>query len=188
MADPVVTDPPAETLVARAQAGDAAAFEALAARFDGFIRAQARRAWRPGLDVDDLAQEGWLGFLRAVRAFRPDGGAFAAFAARAVQRAVAAAAGTPVAPAVSPEAIEGSGAAPAWHGGLPDPAWFTAVEWLDWLADRMATRLTPEERLALLATLHGIATSDIARHLLRSDGVVENLVVRARRKLRRERV
>jgi RNA polymerase sigma factor (sigma-70 family) len=42
---------------------------------EGFIRQRANKYAKNGVDVEDLFQEGCIGFLKALRSWRPDGGA-----------------------------------------------------------------------------------------------------------------
>ena len=65
-----------ETLIRLAQAGDAAAKEALVQENAGLIWAVARRFQGRGTELDDLYQLGCLGFLKAVEGF------YAAFGTR----------------------------------------------------------------------------------------------------------
>ena len=58
-----------EELIARAQAGDNAAMEALVEENSGLIWAVARRYLGRGTESDDLYQLGCLGFLKAVEGF-----------------------------------------------------------------------------------------------------------------------
>ena len=59
-----------------AQHGDEAAMTALIADFLPFIRSKAAAAaGQSELEAEDLAQEGLIGLLSAVRSFAPDGGA-----------------------------------------------------------------------------------------------------------------
>ncbi len=58
-----------------------------------------------------------------------------------------------------------------------------AVWLLDGMAERVSTQLSDEERLALLATMHGLTYSDVAEHLLRSEQVVGRMVRRVHRTL-----
>ena len=58
-----------ETLIRLAQAGDAAAKEALVQENAGLIWAVARRFQGRGTELDDLYQLGCLGFLKAVEGF-----------------------------------------------------------------------------------------------------------------------
>lgn len=63
-----------EDLIARSQAGDAAATETLVKENSGLIWAVARRFVGRGTELDDLYQLGCLGFLKAVEGFDLDYG------------------------------------------------------------------------------------------------------------------
>lgn len=74
-------------LLRRAKQGDRHAQEAILWRYRPLIEARARTFARPGVDRDDLVQEGVLSVLRAIRRFdesRANG--FAAFAEVCVRR------------------------------------------------------------------------------------------------------
>ena len=58
-----------EELIARSQAGDGSATEALVHENSGLIWAVVRRYYGRGVESDDLYQLGCLGFLKAVRGF-----------------------------------------------------------------------------------------------------------------------
>ena len=63
-----------EELIARIQAGDREAAEALVEENAGLIWAVARRFQGRGTELEDLYQLGCLGFLKAVEGFNPDFG------------------------------------------------------------------------------------------------------------------
>ncbi|MCC7434036.1 MAG: sigma-70 family RNA polymerase sigma factor [Methanoregulaceae archaeon] len=74
-------------LLRQAKQGDRHAQEAIVRRYRPLIEARARTFARPGVDRDDLVQEGVLSVLRAIRRFdenRANG--FAAFAEVCVRR------------------------------------------------------------------------------------------------------
>ena len=78
-----------EDLVARYQAGDAAALDVLLHRYRRFARAKARGYFLVGADADDIEQEGMIGLYKAVRDYRPDREAgFPAFAELCITRQV----------------------------------------------------------------------------------------------------
>jgi RNA polymerase sporulation-specific sigma factor len=60
-----------EALAARALGGDPDALMALLTRYRWMLRSLARRYFLPGGDVEGLIQEASLGFVRAVRDYRP---------------------------------------------------------------------------------------------------------------------
>jgi len=76
-------------LVARAQAGEAAAREQLIERLLPLVSSLARRFRTEGLDQTDLIQEGIVGLLRALERYDPDRGVpFAAFATWWIRQAL----------------------------------------------------------------------------------------------------
>ena len=179
-----------EMLVAAAQSGDRTAWEVLVVQFTPRIRWRARRFFLRGLDRDDVVQEGFIGFVNAVRTFRGGRQGFAAYADICVTRAIARAirAQPPPLPEllreVPPDDSDLAQPLVVGHlAGLGEEA-AQAQLLVDWLADLMSQTLRDDERLALLATLHDLTYSGVAQHLLRSEGVVGRLVRRARSKLR----
>lgn len=92
-----MSDPTNEELCALAQAGDAAAMDALATRNLGLVYRAAQDIWKTqrelnrklGLQFAELVQEGCLGLLRAAIAFDPEhGSAFASYAVPAIRNAM----------------------------------------------------------------------------------------------------
>jgi RNA polymerase sporulation-specific sigma factor len=82
-------EPTDETLVARWQAGDATALEALLRRYRRFARSKARTYFLVGADADDIEQEGLIGLYKAARDFQPERQpSFRAFAELCVTRQV----------------------------------------------------------------------------------------------------
>ena len=61
-----------DALVARAQAGDDLAQQALIQRYRRFASARSRGYYLPGGDADDIVQEALIGLYKAVRDFRSD--------------------------------------------------------------------------------------------------------------------
>ncbi len=62
-------------LAGLAAAGDAAATDALLARYKDQVRVTARKYFMLGGDQDDIIQEGMIGLFKAVQTFDPAGGA-----------------------------------------------------------------------------------------------------------------
>ena len=63
---------PDDELLARARAGDERAFAALVARYEGAVAATAIGMLGPGGDADDVGQETFIRFHRALGRFRGD--------------------------------------------------------------------------------------------------------------------
>jgi len=64
-----------EELVLLARSGDDSSMASLIARVAPLVKARAASVFGSGIEPDDLAQEGMMGFLDAVNSFRADGGA-----------------------------------------------------------------------------------------------------------------
>jgi RNA polymerase sporulation-specific sigma factor len=78
-----------ETLVAGAQAGDQGHLDELLRRYRALVKSKARMPAPPGLEHDDLVQEGMIGLFKAVRDYSPVSGApFGAFADLCVERQI----------------------------------------------------------------------------------------------------
>lgn len=77
-----------ENLVGLARSGDVAAEEELFRRYFKLVRLRSRDYFLPGADGDDLLQEGLIGFMKAIRDFRPERGAFRAFAEMCIRRQI----------------------------------------------------------------------------------------------------
>lgn len=75
------------TLILKARAGDEGAYCFIIARHMGMVHRRARTFFLCGGAHDDLVQEGLIGLWKAIRDFRPDGGAsFRTFAELCVTR------------------------------------------------------------------------------------------------------
>lgn len=76
-----------EELVAVAQAGDDVAMNELIERYTVRVRWIGRTYYCPGNDRDDAHQEGFIGFIKAIRDFDPkQGSSFSSFATLAISR------------------------------------------------------------------------------------------------------
>lgn len=173
-----------DALLARAQSGDESALAALIARIMPIIRKNAVLCEAPGMEFDDFVQEGLIGLFHAVRGYRADAGklftAYAAICIRNAQRdAQRAALRKKHAPlnystvvneqdALSPGpedlAIENERYAAALH--------------------KLQTELSTMERRALIESLYGRTTAQIAQLLNAKPKAIENALARARRKMR----
>lgn len=78
-----------ESLVAKAQSGDKYALDEILERFKSLAKSKTRIFAAPGLEHDDILQEGMIGLFKAVRDFSPDIGApFVAFADMCIERQI----------------------------------------------------------------------------------------------------
>ena len=74
-----------EQLFKAAADGDESAVEELLTRYKSIVTATARRYFIVGGDSEDLSQEGMIALYRAIKTYRPESGAFAAYAAGCVK-------------------------------------------------------------------------------------------------------
>ncbi len=174
-----------DALLVRAQQGDETALAALIARMMPAIRKGAAAFHAPGLDFEDAVQEGLIGLFQAVRGYQPASGTpFAAYAAACIrhaqqdaQRAALRKKHAPLnfsVPLPDAESIAQPG---------PEELAIAGERYADTL-QRMRTELSPLERRALVASLHGQPAAQTAQELGTTQKAVANALARARRKLR----
>lgn len=172
-------------LAVLAQKGDDGAFSELMVRMMPMIRKRAGRYSLPGLEPDDIVQEGLLGLLCAVRRFDPALGSFAAFAAICVSSHMASAAKA----ALSGKSRPLMDYAPLDDTALPVFAQtpeeqMLLSERMTELGEKMDTLLSRFEQNTLRLYLSGLSYSRIALLQHTSAKAVDNALQRVRRKLR----
>ena len=74
-----------ENIFKLAADGDESAVETLLTRYKSIATALARRYFLIGGDAEDLAQEGMIALYRAIKTYRPESGAFPAYAGGCVK-------------------------------------------------------------------------------------------------------
>jgi RNA polymerase sporulation-specific sigma factor len=78
-----------EVLVTSAQRGDTRSFEELLRRYKSMVKNKSRGNVPPGLEREDILQEGMIGLFKAIRDYSPASGApFGAFADMCVDRQI----------------------------------------------------------------------------------------------------
>lgn len=181
-----ISDVPDAELVMLAQAGDDRAFALLVARCEPMLRAQVARFRLSRADAEDMAQEGLLGLLAAVRTFRPDGGAsFRTYAAVCVRNRLLSALRCAAEQENAPlDAVENT--IPATHtSATADPeSLILDCEAAEQLLAHLRNRLTPREYAVLLCYMDGRSYAEIAVELQMSVKAVDGALRRARRKVR----
>jgi len=76
-------------LIEQARAGSQTAYNALIARYEGFVRLKVKSYFMAGGDSDDLIQEGLIGLFKAIHDFRDDrGSSFRSFAELCITRQI----------------------------------------------------------------------------------------------------
>lgn len=182
---PEFSNQPDEVLWQRAAQGDASAEETLIRRYYHLIRSCIRPLFLSGGDSEDLMQEGLLGLLSAIRAYRPEEeAAFKTFAEVCIRSrllsAVRAAGRAKHRPLNTSLPLEEREAEPT------DPeALIIARESFEERLHQLSTQLSDFERQVLLRYLNGLSYSEIAALTHRSAKSVDNAVQRIRRKLTR---
>ncbi len=89
-----------------AQNGDETATLAVLDSVEGIVRRAVQHRWRPGMDVDDMVQEGRVAALEALKRYDPEGGAkFSTYTYLRITRTVADYAATPPTVHVPPRAV-----------------------------------------------------------------------------------
>lgn len=179
-----------EALVLLVQSGSdrsAEAYSVLLERLMPVVHARITLLGGQAADAfrEDLAQEGVLGFLSAVAAFRRDGdAAFRTFASVCISNRIVSALrriGT-----VQTLPYAESGAATGGMGADPQEIFF-AMEETRAMAQVIRNRLTKLERGVLQAFLQGERYGTIARRMGVSGKAVDNAMQRVRKKLQQFR-
>lgn len=141
-----------------------------------------------GLDAEDLAQEGLIGFLGAVRTFKKDSGAqFSTYACACILNGMRTAMRrTAKAGAVPAAAMVPMNDANEWNLAQPDPQDIIAErEEADGLWRIVEKRLSEREQQVLRLYIGGDSYAAIARKLsLRDAKSVDNTLQRIRKKLK----
>ena len=164
-----------EALAAAALQAEDRAFTVLVARLLPPLRAMAESYRLPGLDRDDLVQEGFLGVMSAVRHYHPGLGEFTPYALTCARNSMGSAA-----PA------GGCGTGPSEEEIRQTvQALVEAAEFSGELHRWMQTELTDYERQVFRLFLAGYPYSEIASLLSSHSKAVDNALQRVRRKLRK---
>lgn len=172
-----------ETLLAQARQGDETAIAALIARLMPFIRKYAARCTAPGLEFDDVVQEGLIGLFHALRSYdAAQSVTFVAYAMACIQHAQQDARRAALRKKHAP--LNFSVPLPE-DSTAPGPEELAiAREGVEDTLTRVDTMLSKFERTVLLAFLDGHTAAETAALLERSPKAVENALARARKKLR----
>lgn len=175
-------------LAALAAEGSGEAFDRLAQRMMPTLHAFAARYRHvPGLETEDLLQEGLLGLLAAVHAYQQQNGLFFPFAVTCVRNRMLSLVRRhlPAGDFELPEAEETLSAIP--DAGQADPAsLLIAQEEAQRLFCRLRERLTPLEYRVLTAHLAKKSYKEIAKTLAVTEKAVDNALQRVRHKLSKD--
>ncbi len=177
-----------EELVTLAQQGSQEETAQLVSRYIPLVRGQAARYFGPGLEQEDLMQEGFIGLLKAIRAYDPSkGSSFRTFAALCVNRRMMSAvrsshsdANTPLRDyrSISEEEMEP-------FGDVDPEQYLIGKEEGNALLSRILSQLSVFEQHALKLYLRGHSYREMSQILRVSPKSVDNAIQRIRRKLKK---
>ncbi len=175
-------------LAALAADGSGEAFDLLAQRMAPMMHRFAMQYHNvPGIDAEDLLQEGLLALLAAVHAYQPELSAFRTFVASCVRFRMLSLVRRhlPAGDFETPETEEILSVFP--DAGQADPAsLLIEQEEAQRLYHRLRERLTPLEYRVLTAHLAGTSYKEIAKALAVTEKTVDNALQRVRKKLSKD--
>lgn len=168
-----------EELAAIAQSGGEGAEEELLNRYKSAVRARARKFFLTGGETEDLAQEGMIGLVSAIRDFRADGGkTFKNFAylcvSRRIYSALRAAGRTPEYDDLDPDSVS--------EGATPED-FVLAGESLAEFRTKLTGTLSDFEFRVVSLWLDGMSYAVIAQATGKDLKAVDNALSRSRKKL-----
>ena len=175
-------------LVALAQAGDDQAFTMLVALCETMLRAQVARFRFPKSEADDMAQEGLLGLLAAVRSFdQTKNVSFSTYASACVRNRLLSICRRRIThiPEIPLEDLSAV-VEDTWCHSNGDPAAVVAErEAAEQMLTRIKSVLSPKEYTVLTLYLDGFSYAAIAQKLQMTPKAVDNALQRVRAKFRR---
>lgn len=175
-----------EALAVAAAKAEKGAFTVLAARLLPRLRQMADSYRLPGLERDDVVQEGFLGVMSAVRHYRPELGEFTPYALTCARNSMGTAARAALSrrnrPLHNYEQLPED--RPAGEEIRPEVL-VEAAEFGSKLHEWINTMLTDYERRVWRLFLAGYSYSEIASFLSSHSKAVDNALQRVRRKLRK---
>jgi len=173
-------------LVELAQRGYSAAMTALVKQVVPFVKARAKSMRVPGLETDDLVQEGLIAFLSAVCSFRPDCGAsLRTYAYACINNRLASCLRTQLA---KKHSVLNDTCPLDENTSVPGESDPERVAEADEIAEKLIevyyTGLTDFEREAFRCSFSGMTAAQTAAHLGSGVKAAANAIQRARRKLK----
>lgn len=180
--------PSDETLAANARGGDEDATATLVCKYIPLVRSRAASFYGPGLEQDDLVQEGFIGLLKAIRSYDPlRESSFRTFAVLCVtgrmMSAVRASLSSKHSPLRDYRSISQEGL--AFSADVDPESYFIGKEEAQLLWNQIFTKLSSFERDALRLYLSGHSYREMSLILQASSKSVDNAIQRIRRKLKK---
>lgn len=179
---------PDEMLVRLAQENDDTALALLITRYMPVVRRRSSRFTYGAVEPEDLVQEGVIGFLSAIRRYRPGSAGFKTFAVLCIDRSMISAVRATLQKKQIPKSSLVSlndDFSPVLTSPGDDPQnLMIANEDLHRLSRKIDESLTPLEREVLSYYLAGLSYGATAKRLGCSCKAVDNALQRVRRKLK----
>lgn len=186
-------------IIDRIKQRDDGAMDYMMKKYGTIVKKEIRTMYLIGAETEDLMQEGMIGLFKAIRDFEPDkGAAFSTFATLCVKRQIQTAINTsnrkkhsPLNSYVSIYAENDENGSvlaedlEAEDGTSNPEKLILAREQKSAMDDRIRSELSPMEKKVLTLYLEGLAYSDIAGRLERTEKAVDNALQRIRGKLSR---
>lgn len=186
---------PNEELASLAQSGSSSALTTLILKYIPVVNSRAAGYYAGGLDPEDLAQEGMIGLLRAIRGFDPRKGAsFHTFALLCIDRSIISAVRSSLSAQKIPSStilsIDSSAGDSISVGELlsdgernPEDI-VISTESLNLIYDKLHRLLSPLETKVFTLYMGGCGYDTIAKRLSVSRKAVDNALCRAKAKLK----
>ncbi|MEG0541141.1 MAG: sigma-70 family RNA polymerase sigma factor [Angelakisella sp.] len=180
---------PDDDLVALARTGNRLAITELVTRYLPLVRHKAAGYRLPGMESEDIVQEGLLGLMKAVSLYSPKRSSFATFVSLCISTSMATAARTALSGKsfplrdYLPLPTDDVASVKDNHQGSPEQH-LVEREQVAELFRRIDTMLSTFEQQALKLYLSGHSYTDISAMLDTTSKAVDNALQRVRRKLR----
>lgn len=175
-----------EDLIPMARSGDDAAVTELVTRYLPMIRRRASRYFLPGMEAEDVVQEGLIGLLKAIRLYDGGQSAFPTFAQVCVNSTMVTAAKSALSQKSRPlrdySSLDALEDAAEQAAGVEEE--LIIAEQMEELRVRIRTVLSGFEQQVLTLYLSGHSYMEIAQLLQAAPKAVDNAMQRVRRKLR----
>lgn len=184
-----------EQLAFQAQQGNDAAYALLISRYVSFVKSRAFGYRDSDVEPEDLAQEGMIGLMMAIRSYRKGlGASFRTYAGLCIDRAIISAVRSTLRAKAVPssslipidDVVEGGYPLSAGAVGDPESAVLAAEE-KSRLRQRFSRILSGLELDALMLYLGGCSYEEIACRLESTPKAIDNALQRVRRKLKPKR-
>lgn len=181
-----------DVLAALAGAGDRLATTELVARYLPLVRHKAAGYRLPGMEPDDIVQEGLMGLIKAIRLYSPERSSFPTFASLCIATSMATAAKAALSQKSFPLRnylpLPDDDAPTVEHSRQDSPEQHLVErEQVAELYRRIDTALSLFEQQTLKLYLSGHSYTEISQLMCTTPKAVDNALQRVRRKLRSDR-